>query len=347
MNQNPNNEGWRKILADTGRKVEDQLGAAQAAHRLVLHCFEAPFDAHLAYPRNVLNDLSANIPIFKQDNHIIGKSQLATISTTLLPAPKTGRSVFPFNQSEYGETVGYLFDLNEYKPNPARVVQVLTKQEYTGTNNFSKNLHLALSEPEWDKFRQLTDDYRRTYGKDKIPSFEGLYLADAMRNPVQYAAKLKEITDIFHKPDAPQQLPWNEVLIAATPEHISAIAIPLSSGMKMSGGLGTAHGKLRGALAGLAHLDNGMDLPVVSYDATKDGSGKIAFLAQGKEQLQALAMQSIRELQENPAFLKQAKGALINIFKHTHANAKAYLGVDMYQPLVEQGVTLEGAGRGA
>ncbi len=340
MERNSQTEGWRRHLANNGRKVEERLGAAQAAHRLAIHCFEYD-DANRVYPFQTLHDLSSNIPVFEQASAAsVGDNQLATLSTTLLAAPGSGKYVRPCYLSQHGEdeTAGYLFDLSELKPDPARVARVFLKQPYTDRDNFNKKLGLDFHRtPELATL--FTEEYRHACPAGYDATARGAYMTDVMRNPAKYAAKLDDLAATFSKSPS-NSLPWNEVLVAAMPKHISAIVVPLASFMSTNKGLGTTQARLRGALAGLAHLKNGMDLPVVSYDATQEGGGRIRYLAQGQQELKALAFEAINDLQQNPAFFEQVKGSL-------YSAAQDCLGVDIYKPLKEQAVDPASQGRGA
>jgi hypothetical protein len=53
--------------------------------------------------------------------------------------------------------------------------------------------------------------------------------------------------------------------------------------------------RLQGALVGLEHLSNGMDVPVVSYEPSQEGGG-ITYIGKGRAELQKVAIESIKKL---------------------------------------------------
>jgi hypothetical protein len=103
----------------------------------------------------------------------------------------------------------------------------------------------------------------------------------------------------------------NEILVAAGKNNIEAITVPLFSESKEP-----AHKQLMmltAALAGLQHLEAGMDLPVVGYNiGLKRGDdpqrGKIEYIAQGKQELVELALSAIDSLQKDTDFVTKVKG---------------------------------------
>jgi Tfp pilus assembly major pilin PilA len=144
----------------------------------------------------------------------------------------------------------------------------------------------------------------------------------------------------------------NEILVAASISHIAAIAIPYFSHEKSKGGYRAAH-QLTAAVAGLQHLAQGMDLPVMSYQVSRSQvvdapmQGDLTYMAQGKQELSQMALSALEELkahhdQKLLDFISQSQryGGVAD-WQHGDAMqlkdaVKEVLGIDITQPLAQQ-----------
>lgn len=333
---------WRDAHRKKGKAVEDQLGHLQETHRLAIHCFENE-DRILTYPTHTIKCLFNNHKWVKAGAETLQKSQAAILSMTLLPRQESQRSVTPYKMSPYGETVAYLFDLDEKKPAPARVVRAFMSDVITGEHNYVKDLLLEKDTgvAELDKFY---GQYRKKHLLNAKEKNEARLIQDVWKDPALSGMQLDALGKAFEAQKGSDILDINEILTIPATRHITAIAVPLMhDASKATRAISRATAQLNGALSGLEHAEHGLELPVVYYHVSEPYQGKCTYLAQGKEECTAVALAAIDKLQKDPLFKDynthcnaDQRRTIERVMKH----AERLLGVDMNIPLKEQNITL-------
>lgn len=292
-------------------QVETSLRALQDSHRLAIHQWEYKQNAYEqpAYLKNLNRDPQAISPCLET-----GK-RLPLFSMTLLPSTTSGRSIRPYLvQPTLPAAPGYLFDLDQQREAPAKVVRASVHGLDSGTSVYGKKTYFQ--KPRYGEARTLEALYLAFASEQQLrkcvatdPSLTDLqlnFLGDDM-------AQTKMPFDRFVERPI---LNYNEILVAATNSHIKALSIPLYHYTAPEDDLPTrprdgknfseitpkerlAIAELSGALHGLNHLKKGMDLPVVFYHVNGPNLGKITFFAQGHEALTEKAMTALSVLKKH------------------------------------------------
>lgn len=333
---------WRDAHRKKGKAVEDQLGHLQETHRLAIHCFENE-DRILLYPTHTLSCLRNNDICVKEGAETLHKSQAAIVSMTHIPRQGSHKSIIPYKMSPYGETVAYLFDLDENKPAPARVIRAFMSDVITGENNYGKSLLLEKDTgvAELDQFYRR---YRRKHVFDGTEKNEARLIQDVWKDPALSGMQLDALGKAFEAQKGSDILDINEILTIPATRHIAAIAVPLMhDASKATRAISRATAQLNGALSGLEHAEHGLELPVVYYHVSEPYQGKCTYLAQGKEECTAVALAAIDKLQKDPLFKDyntHCNADQRRTIERAKKNAERLLGVDMNIPLKEQNITL-------
>lgn len=221
------------------------------------------------------------------------------LSFSLLPAKDDGLTMQPYGQvrGDFNE-VGYLLDLNEDQPTPPRYEAAHVATLESGENAYDKH-------------------YR--------PEYAGVPL-DALA-----ADYITHHQPIHNQPGVGR---FNEIIGEVGHPHVAAIVAPFfpdsASPLDQYDALVT----LSGCLSALEHAKQGADLPLVAYHVTGEHKGEITYLGQGKEQLQKLAVQSLKTIMDSPRSLKLL-GINYGCMELESILAEDF-GIDPFKPAVEQ-----------
>lgn len=126
--------------------------------------------------------------------------------------------------------------------------------------------------------------------------------------------------------------PWNELIVAASRPHVSAICVPVFERAQGRGLCCLEQRTLQAALVGLDHIDHGFDLPVMLYHVSQPKQSTLSFVGQTKQELTIAALEALKRigktslLTDNPLGLPQTR---INSGK---AAIQHHLGIDFSLP---------------
>ena len=320
------------------RKVEAQLRRLRDQHRLAIHMCER--QGIYGFPDFSWGCLAA-APACEIPARMFS-GEMPLISASLLPAARTRRSMLPcIVESGQPGDYAYLIDLSQDIQDAARVVYAShtdlqasgepVGRKYWGKHiertSFNKALkdifeHFA-SQEEWEK--AVTSEKGAELAAEQLKVISGLH-----------AAKIE--------PADGNIVPHNELLVAASQEHVRAICIPYFIKRPQDEAWYTPLEQLAGALAGLQHLDEGIDLPVVLYqvNAPYAGSrhnvkqGDFEYLGQGRSGLLEKAFAAIASLQEHDSIEELNLSRRYTIADVLKFETFSALGIDVSKPLIEQ-----------
>ncbi len=298
-------------------RVESELRGLQDKHRLAMHVWERSENGILIPPALRLNAKDTS------EGKVGGKDML---SLSLLPAKRTGYSLLPWGVENMFivPRPSYLFSLDQEEAQPATVFRVSPSNVYSSAH--TKDLVLY-NNTGYTPVDSLYRDFRsesdmrgylqagncRTFSTHQLDALAGFYdpASDAMQQHIAQHYFGVNLGVCEH----------NEVIAGVAREHLRAIAVPFYETYHTR----PSHTELElyGALMGLQHLERGMNLPVVCYHVNGPLQGQCTYIGQGREELTAVALHAIGQLQER------------NILKRGTAR------MDAYQPLVSRTLRLD------
>lgn len=309
--------------------IIDRLERLRAQHRLAIHGFEGKDSLHNGeaakhktfVPENTYYRLFHNGKFGMEK--LVKSNSLHLHSMTLVPSPDSCKSVRPFEMHPFGDNLVYLFDLSTDKKDPARVLRVFKGDGITGWESTTKQFHMFKP----TEIHGLDALYA---GHDKQSLVNAV-----MKDPSLGGKQLDCLGKMLEADKKPEIMGLNELLVAATPEHIAAIAVPLEEWESAHQPYAKTVAKLTGAMSGLEHAKKGIDLPVVYYHIDGPEQGKCSYLAHGKKECEEVAYSAVRELIRNDSFRAAAlynrerpkSEAMTNFRGHV----QRVLGIDLYK----------------
>lgn len=297
--------------------LPDELHALRDANRLGLHMWESgtttqpsPY-AFPEFSRKLFQNASAEAPdndrfgILSALNSKAEKNAddsifpINVMSLSLLPNASGGRALKPYGSNM---NLGYLVDLTQDEQASSRILRAFPHVVGSGFQPNKKTL--SLHEGGWP----LGSDDSATpgqFGGDSAEYFK--QLADPIMGRAHSEAQLDSLAAYMDKTQADMQnlkpLRTNEVIAAVGQSQIKAIVVPWRK-TKPETAQASAF-TLAGALAGLTHLDHGIDLPVVTYrmhighelaDSPETPVGGFTVIGRGAQQLNDVAIHAASEL---------------------------------------------------
>lgn len=310
-------EGWRSHLNDRAKSVESCLANIQNANRLAIHTFEED-DEKAFFPRVIRKDLEDNTPILEAPRPVLVKREDAPlISMSMIPSLKAGYSILPFDMNGIGKPLGYLFNLDETQALSPVVVRAMEHVRFTTYNNRDKRMYLfrdtvpanldyLYRNHKIDADCPCEDDaYPWKHETEVVKAAELALLNNALSEPAHFASALDVLGRMYESKSKSQ---LSELLVAATTKHVAAIVLPVTNQTPPSlpqsnrDNLADATDRLCAALCGLAHLKEGIDLPVVTYKMGPPNAGHISYLAQGKGELTSVALSAIDRIRNSQIY---------------------------------------------
>ncbi len=318
-------------------EVEKALRTLRNNNALVIHMWEG--DPCL-FPKKTLKVLS-KVPAEEIPRQML-KGHIPYVSVSLLPDDRSGKSMRPYE--EYQSTFkapGYLLNFSSRVPHPAKVIMASPDNIESGDNHYTKLSKLLLE----CKIPQLNEFYNRMGSINMLVKTIAEEKGSTLTR-MQLNALGKYYTDNpIHLPSS-APCPNNEVIAATSREHIVAIAIAAYTNR---GPWDRPMTELTAALAGLKHLQEGMDYPVVLYNvAARDGDsppsyrqGDCTYLGQGKQELLKVAVKALHALEStgmNPAIFENKEYGYRDmlVLEAVSQTAKSILHIDMHKPLANQ-----------
>ena len=323
--------------------VEKELRELRNANRLAIHMNENCNDAKYGFskktwkwfktpPEDILVEIS-------RSRH--GKTTLPLLSMSLLPAKQ--KAIKPYwAGNEYAiKTYGYLVDLRQEQRHPPRVVGGHETNIQSFNDPFAKKFlasYLAnheLFEEDMQKLMHKPAQWMRACG-DPV---KGAKVTNTLldRLGACYSTQKRFVRTVGNKPNL---FMHNEIIVAASKEHIRAIAIPIyDKSFAVAKSAYAPMATLIGALVGLSHLNQNpqINLPVVMYHMEKtDGIeiGDITYLGHGRKELFEIALQSIKELQAIEAIQQDVDRTYER--ECLESATIETLGIEIDKPLSEQ-----------
>ena len=201
----------------------------------------------------------------------------------------------------------------------------------------------GFSKKTWKWFKTPPEDIlveisRSRHGKTTLPLLS-MSLLPAKQKAIKpyWAGNEYAIRTVGNKPNL---FMHNEIIVAASKEHIRAIAIPIyDKSFAVAKSAYAPMATLIGALVGLSHLNQNpqINLPVVMYHMEKtDGIeiGDITYLGHGRKELFEIALQSIKELQAIEAIQQDVDRTYER--ECLESATIETLGIEIDKPLSEQ-----------
>jgi hypothetical protein len=284
----------------SGRKeqVERQLHTLRDANRLAMHVCEERVGAgswNFEYPRHTNMHLS--VPSEKIDETLLG-DKMPMLSMTFFPSKASNRAIKPF--PTYEGTCTYLFDLDDKRPNPAKVMVVSAGNIDSGDDVFRKDLKRSESLLDFPALADLYDkgsewEWKTTMALDKTGKLSARQL-DALGD---HYMNLPHYIDF-------KRMPHNEIIVAASKDHRKAIMLPFQGDNGKEKPWKLPLVRLMAAFNGLEHIKRDVDLPVVLYQMSvlEEESGLNAklgdftYVGQGKQELSQILLDSILQLKD-------------------------------------------------
>lgn len=257
-----------------------------ARHRLGIHVLEdknVPLDAG-KFPDKLWRQLQSvpGAEILEALHH----DQMPLTSLSLLPA---ARPMYPWGESVTSHVVGYMVNLDPEGPGAARIIRVAVQNINSTADPRTKQLHFDRSIYDGDEIRRLyTGLSTRSDATQKAAGPDGRQFSEQQLDTL--AQEYQKTHRTLRGP-----APHNELVAAITADHVTAIVVPDFRPQK-DYPYSPVLCKFLGAVAGLQHLQHGIDLPVVIYHALPPRAGKITFLAQGQEALTGVFLQTLQQL---------------------------------------------------
>ena len=265
-------ESWLRKLSKEENPVEAGLSVLQANNRLGIFSFEND-DKNRLYPSDVLNDIASH-----------NAHRRPLISMSFVPSQASNTSIIPFGITSvsHNSKLAYLFDLRTKVDNPAKVVRVFREMSFTGFDNYNK------------QFR-LSDETGINYLDELYKKHNSNSLISDVFNDISLSAKqLDALGDYYESitDNAKANIKINELLVSVSKDNIAAIAVPISNDKSSNKTLL----QLTGALSGLEHAKNGMNLPVVFYHILPHNKGQSKYIAQGEDECRKVACEALGNL---------------------------------------------------
>lgn len=327
-------ERWRRHLSkDTS--AQERVQALQDTDRLAIHVIE-PIDRGQLYPTKTRELLSSNEAVLsgKRKGHL-EKKDVALFSMSLLPNTASGKSITPYHDSEsaLGDEIAYGFNLDERQPSPARAIRVFRHNGNTGGNPYDKEFQL-MGRFDCQQMAELYEPFAEIVGARDIA-----LLNAAFKDGTLSGRQLDILAKYFKEPTPERKLPHNEIVAAAAPRHAETILIPACESGDLPSRISTPVYTFAGALSGIEHARNGVDLPVMLYHVNGSHRGKCIYVAQGEAECRAAALDAVRTLNS------LGKYHVGHINEPLRDHGKRLLGLDVYQPPDELGLSAKGATR--
>lgn len=348
------------------RPIEDELAALQNAHRLAIHIWEGnePFKPHPSYvfPRFSFDSLTSKSPDAIATS--IGDQTMPMMSMSLLPSQSSGLGLRPFccHWNHSFLHCGYLVDVSEKHPHPARIARAALHGLGSGPNPLDKAMRLGRKgTEEVPELEALYDAYipprKRGKARQTAEGERAFQQAIAGDDGIRLSAtQLDLLGNHYHTPmkpedavdeDHPHLVDFNEILVAASRCHLKAIVVPCMENTEQRADWFMPLTQLSGALAGLQHLKQGVDLPVVTYHVTPPQLGACHYLAQGEAECIKMALTACKELETLGVFgttrasanMAPIRGEIL-FPKLQEAVAEALNGLDISTPLAKQKTNL-------
>jgi len=328
-------------------EVEGQLRQLRDANRLAMHCCEddmtnPSFVVH-SYPKQthkLLSIPSREIPQRLTDN------TMPLISMTLIPSLATGKLVEPYTNSQVAPT--YLFSMDQEQPHPPKVVTVHPGLQASGGDNYHKGVYLFICAQALPSLRQYYQRYEMHEWRQKLAEDTQGKLSAGQLDLLGHYYQNKNCTTASQQvcnDDVVQKC--NEIIVAASHDHLKAIMVPHRDHGDEKWRF--ALNNLTASLAGLQHLRNGIDVPVVHYQMIEPDAhsrvqasmGDFEYIGQGRQELSRVLLESLQELEGYNIRDKLYLDFRTSLTKHVDIDdirsaVKAECGIDMFEPLAEQ-----------
>lgn len=336
----------------------DKLTALQNGHRLAVHIQETGKDNTQVAQGTI--DLLNKIPAEEIDASLQnGRPKLH--SMTLLPASNAQASIETYGcfGGQRIEPYGYLFDLSQDTPHPAKVVRAnlvtLFSNCITSTDKHAKHLRLTSlvsgkidgvkqSNPKkiidfYTQFRpelppKATASQRKLcakiWKKNLLQAIGGEQGSTYTEQQLDLLGDYYTHAEHFSRKDLEENTSkpiaqLNEILVAASTPHIAAIAVPMKSG--------NIHiVRLQAALLGLEHITKGHHWPVVLYHVAGPDQCKLTYVGQEKEELRKVAIQELYMLIPKRAELHLFHGIEGQRYHELSQAIKRELDIDVSLP---------------
>lgn len=235
---------------------------------------------------------------------------------------------------------GYLFDVNQTRPDRAFVTEVNDEDAYSALSPARKAPAEGTKRKALGVSGFLEPDNERL--SERFYSFIG---SDEGREHT--GKQLNKLGKLLHKRkrgELGDSVADNEIMVVAGQEHLKAILVPSYPNAERLSDVRVAVYetlvRLQGALAGLVHLREGIDLPVVIYHVAGTDAGKLTEVGKGKEELERVARDAITQLQAFPQEYVQRilsqEEYILPPQHYTHNVVREVLGVEMHQPIEKQ-----------
>lgn len=280
------------------RRIEARLNALQNRNRLGVHMFERCND--MEYPdfsRSGFYDDPAAIKA-ALTSHPNPKARL--LSMSLIPPQQAKFTMRPFGcvPARY-PLVGYLVNLDNDSEHPARTARAYERSLYSDDDFTGKKFGLSQMTSQIGVLRECYQNARQPKQIQAIGLDNSHALSAAQLDALGNAYLDDRYRNIFEDDRFTEG--FNEILVAAAHPHIEAIVVPsMNRATQPHADMGATLEAFLGALAGLQHLAEGVDLPVVRYQVDGAGRGNITMMAQGREALCDLLALSLSDMQLKP-----------------------------------------------
>ena len=315
------------------RKTEAQLRRLRDENRLALHMCEQ--QGIYAFPEVSWNYLSqANAA---QMTRRMESREMPLLSMSLLPAAKTRKSILPciVENTQPGD-YAYLVDVSPTATGARVVYASHTDIQASGEPMGRKYWGKHSEKPTFNKMlKALFDGYSsQDEWEQAVAGEQGAALS---------AAQLKIIGGLYNTKVvgiSENVVPHNELLVAASHEHVRAICVPYFVRRQQDEAWYMPLEQLTGALAGLQHLDAGVELPVVLYQVNKPFAGArhslkqgdFEYLGQGRSCLLEKAFTAIAAMQAHDSLEELALVRRYAIADALKFEAFTLLGIDVTKP---------------
>ncbi len=224
------------------------------------------------------------------------------ISASLLPTAADGIGMRPFGcvTDAINRNLGYLVDLDETRANPVQLLGGNERVIKSGNDEFDKQI------PNQDRSRTFDEIGEKTASDRELASEDGT-------NSVASA------------------LTCNQIILHAQPEHRRAIVVPDYASATSPRWYNPVR-LIIAAMAGIDHQNQGIDLPVVSYDV--GNAGHLTYIGRSISDLNKVASNALRELMENPLTMESLKRRWE--YKLLVPAVKEHFNIDIEKPAREQ-----------
>lgn len=251
------------------RKIVQRLERLRDEGHLALHMWEDENGSILPAvesPQRTLSCLNFNedtdARLIAQISTNPPTGDLALLSMSLLPRFREGvdTSMLPFATYDYCQgNAGYLMDMTPTAPSPPRVAVIASGDIFTPTDPIRKINSVVRTGPTSSKLLHTLP-----CGGPLQPNALSDFAQEGLSKLQQQIDH--ELGNAYAKDNS---IPCNEIVVAARPEHRTAIVVPVFQSQEGKPRQWMA--EAAGAIAGLRHGNDA--LPVVAYhvDGTKQG----------------------------------------------------------------------------